>query len=93
MSNEKFLLVPAAGDIDEDEGQTLRQIYDQLKAQFEPSGEDTFTVKHYTGEDEVSLVGAGFDLYVAEDRDDVEEFALYLNDLVKCLPKKANNDG
>lgn len=30
MRNEKFLLYPAAGDVDEDEGMTLKEILEML---------------------------------------------------------------
>ncbi|AXG66439.1 hypothetical protein JA13_036 [Dickeya phage vB_DsoM_JA13] len=52
-----------------------------------------FTVKHYVSDEHPSLRGIGVDIFVAEDRDEVEEFAADLNRLLARIPPHKNSQG
>lgn len=49
-----------------------------------------FTVKHYASDEHPSLRGIGFDVFVAEDREEVEDFAQDLNRLLAQIPPRRN---
>lgn len=48
----------------------------------------TFVVKHYVSDEHPSLMGCGYDLFVADDREEVQEFADLLNSLLVRTPMR-----